>query len=260
MTRNWVTLILFFIAIVVKSEPYISIEKFWYEDKVVESGINGFKVFVKVRRNIDDKVAKANIYFNLSHHGNYLFERKTTLKADTVAVFFPYYMISLKPGFRDLTIEIDPRYVHKENDGEHYMTYIGVDNYTANIDLPHIYKLQLKIDTLRVVETVDWENKGLPDLNFKLFYTAKKHRGYLVYESNTINDSLAASWSSYSATLYISENDIFSVYIEDEDNEFDKVISQYVFTYKSFIEQTKNTSLAHNDGIDYIRFSFLSLN
>jgi len=259
MIQRLVIISILFVSLSLSAEPYITIEKFWYEDQVQESGINGFKVNIKLKRDIPSDI-RARLYIGLSKHGNFLLEKRAFIKSDVVTIFFPYYMIDLKKGIHDLTIELDPRYLPDDSDMEIYMTYIGNDSYNFDVNLPEVYKLQLKIDSLKVVEPVDWENKGLPDLVFSLFYTTNKFKGYQVYESNVISDSLGASWTNFSSTLYVSENDIFSVYIEDADNEFDKEISKFVFTYKSFIDQAHKEFLARKDGIDFIRFSYVLKN
>lgn len=237
------------------AEPFITIQQFWCEDKVVNSGINGFNVCMKVKKSYDIEIDKGFIYVNISNGGSSLFEKRVEIKADTVSLFFPYYMLNLNQGLRNLYIEIDPRYTLKKNNIEYFMTYIGVNNFSVDVEMPRIFKVQFKIDTLKVLETVDWENKGLPDLRYKLFYSTVKHQGNLVYESTVVKNSLFANWQTFSSAIYLSENDVFQICIEDEDNDFDTEISKYTFSLKDVLLPTFSEIKA-NEGVEKIKFSY----
>lgn len=260
MLKRRIFLLFIFISSLLYAEPYITLKKFWYEPDVNQSGIYGFKMYVVAKRSLSNETDEASLLFNLIDNGRFLFERRTTIKSDTISAFIPYYMVDIGSGFQEVSVELDPRYISKQDKAEYFMTYIGRVDYTIQLNLPRIYKLKLKIDSLRIVETVDWENEGMPDLMYRLFYSTNKHIYNRIYQSEVIIDSLSASWQDYSSTIYVSEKDLFSVYIEDADNEFDREISHFVFTYQSFIETAANKISPGNDGIDYISFSFVEMN
>ncbi|MBK8805231.1 MAG: hypothetical protein IPO21_00720 [Bacteroidales bacterium] len=252
---------IFFTLIVSVSfgEPYIAIQRIWIKDSVEFFGIHGFIVNVKISRKQFVDIQDAYVYFKLRKKNNdVIVEKRSSIHSDTVSVFFPYYMTKLDSGYQEVKVILDPRYRVKNVTEEKPLTYTGRIDFMFTFMQPKIYKIQLKIDALKVLQVRDFENISKPDLQYKIYYSAKKHKGYFMYESNIISDSIEAGWDAYSSTLSITENDIFSVYVEDKD--FDNEISKYIFTCKSFLLNHEQLSLLQNDEISHIKFSYRLIN